>query len=220
MRHGIMISQSEVIRPSTLGLENSKFSFCDNSDVKELISYGISESVKQVMINSIENGIFPNLGLNDDTLDMIQDQFKKFTDEEITPHANEWHLKDDLIPDEILSKMSELGVFSIAIPESYGGLGMGKVAMCVVTEELSRGFLAAGSLGTEAEIAGELIRLGGTEEQKQKYLPKLCSGFRHGQCTYMLPRAKFGKVFLFLLLAAMKLELIEAQIRMSSIRQS
>ena len=176
MRHGIMISQSEVIRPSTLGLEDSIFSFCDAPDVKELISYGISDSVKQTMINSIENGIFPNLGLNDDTLDMIQDQFKKFTDEEIIPHANEWHLKDDLIPDEILSKMAELGVFSIAIPESYGGLGMGKVAMCVVTEELSRGFLAAGSLGTRAEIAGELIRLGGTEEQKQKYLPEIASG--------------------------------------------
>ena len=176
MRHGIMISQSEVIRPSTLGLEDSIFSFCDASDVKELISYGISDSVKQTMIDSIENGIFPNLGLNDDTLDMIQDQFKKFTDEEIIPHANEWHLKDDLIPDQVLSKMAELGVFSIAIPESYGGLGMGKVAMCVVTEELSRGFLAAGSLGTRAEIAGELIRLGGTEEQKQKYLPEIASG--------------------------------------------
>ncbi len=176
MRHGIMISQSEVVRPSTLGIEDTRFSFCDSPEVKELISYGISESVKQTMINSIENGIFPNLGLNDDTLDMIQDQFKKFTDEEIIPHANEWHLKDDLIPDQILSKMAELGVFSIAIPESYGGLGMGKVAMCVVTEELSRGFLAAGSLGTRAEIAGELIRLGGTEEQKQKYLPEIASG--------------------------------------------
>ena len=154
MRHGIMISQSEVIRPSTLGLEDNSFSFCDTPEVKELISYGISESVKQSMMNSIENGIFPNLGLNDDTLDMIQDQFKKFTDEEIIPYANEWHLKDDLIPDQVLSKMAELGVFSIAIPESYGGLGMGKVAMCVVTEELSRGFLAAGSLGTRAEIAG------------------------------------------------------------------
>ena len=176
MRYGIMISQSEVIRPNTLGLDDNKFAFCDTQDVRELISYGISESVKQTMMDSIENGIFPNLGLNDDTLDMIQDQFKKFTDEEIIPHANEWHLKDDLIPDQILSKMAELGVFSIAIPESYGGLGMGKVAMCVVTEELSRGFLAAGSLGTRAEIAGELIRLGGTEEQKQKYLPEIASG--------------------------------------------
>ena len=100
--------------------------------------------------DAIDNGIFPDLGLNDDTLNMIQDQFKKFTDEEIVPHANEWHLKDDLIPDNVLKKMADLGVFSIAIPEDYGGLGMGKVAMCVVTEELSRGFLAAGSLGTES----------------------------------------------------------------------
>ena len=108
---------------------------------------------------------------------MIQDQFRKFTEEEIMPYANEWHLKDDLIPDQTLEKMAELGVFSIAIPENYGGLGMGKVAMCrVVTEELSRGFLAAGSLGTRAEIAGELIRLGGTENQKKKYLPEIASG--------------------------------------------
>ena len=128
------------------------------------------------MMMSLENGIMPNLGLNDDTLDMIQDQFKKFTDEEIIPAANEWHLKDDLIPDDILKKMADLGVFSIAIPEEYGGLGMGKVAMCVVTEELSRGFLAAGSFGTRAEIAGELIRLGGTEEQKKRYLPEIASG--------------------------------------------
>ena len=107
---------------------------------------------------------------------MIQDQFKKFTDDEIIPHAHEWHLKDELIPDETLKQMADLGVFSIAIPEEFGGLGMGKTAMCVVTEELSRGFLAAGSLGTRAEIAGELIRLGGTEDQKKKYLPKIATG--------------------------------------------
>ncbi len=176
MRHGIMISQSEIIRPSSLGIEEDKFSFCDSPDVIKLTDYGFSEELKKTMINSLENGIFPNLGLNDDTLDMIQDQFKKFTDEEIVPNANEWHLKDALIPDDVLKKMAELGVFSIAIPESYGGLGMGKVAMCVVTEELSRGFLAAGSLGTRAEIAGELIRLGGTEDQKNKYLPEIASG--------------------------------------------
>ena len=113
---------------------------------------------------------------NDETLEMIQEQFRKFTNDEIIPKANEWHLNDELIPDDILQKMSDLGVFSIAIPEEYGGLGMGKIAMCVVTEELSRGFLAAGSLGTRAEIAGELIRLGGTEKQKKKYLPGIASG--------------------------------------------
>ena len=176
MRSGIMMSQTEIVRPESLGISSQSFSFCDSPEIAGLIKLGLSETVKVEIVESLENGIFPNLGLNDETLEMIQDQFKKFTDEEIVPHANEWHLKDDLIPDEVLKKMSELGVFSIAIPENYGGLGMGKVAMCVVTEELSRGFLAAGSLGTRAEIAGELIRLGGTEDQKNKYLPEIAAG--------------------------------------------
>ena len=176
MRSGIMMSQTEIVRPESLGISSQSFSFCDSPEIAGLIKLGLSENVKAEIVESLENGIFPNLGLNDETLEMIQDQFKKFTDEEIVPHANEWHLKDDLIPDEVLKKMSELGVFSIAIPENYGGLGMGKVAMCVVTEELSRGFLAAGSLGTRAEIAGELIRLGGTEDQKNKYLPEIAAG--------------------------------------------
>ncbi len=176
MKNGIMMSQSEVIRPIDIGLQDSDFNFMNDPSVQELIEIGLSDKIKKVIVDSLDKGIHASLGLNDETLDMIQDQFKKFTEEEILPYANEWHLKDDLIPDETLNKMAELGVFSIAIPESYGGLGMGKVAMCVVTEELSRGFLAAGSLGTRAEIAGELIRLGGTEEQKKKYLPEIASG--------------------------------------------
>ena len=170
IKNGIMMSQSEIIRPEDLGLASEDFGFFNEENVCEVINYGLSEDLKNEIVKYLCQGNFPSLGLGDETLEMIQDQFKKFTDEEIIPEANEWHLADKLIPDEILSKMSDLGVFSIAIPEEYGGLGMGKVAMCVVTEELSRGFLAAGSLGTRAEIAGELIRLGGTEEQKQKYL--------------------------------------------------
>ncbi len=176
IRSGIMMSQSEIIRPDILGLEKTDFSFLDLPENSNLIKAGLSDITKLQIVDQLDKGFFPNLGLNDETLEMIQDQFKKFTDEEISPEANEWHLKDALIPDEVLKKMAELGVFSIAIPENYGGLGMGKVAMCVVTEELSRGFLAAGSLGTRAEIAGELIRLGGTEEQKKKYLPKIADG--------------------------------------------
>ena len=171
-----MISQTEMVRLSDIGINRDDFKFADEPNVNELISIGLSNELKKDIVNSLEKGIFPNLGLNDETLEMIQDQFRKFTEEEIIPYANEWHLKDDLIPDQTLQKMAELGVFSIAIPENYGGLGMGKIAMCVVTEELSRGFLAAGSLGTRAEIAGELIRLGGTEEQKKKYLPEIASG--------------------------------------------
>ncbi len=176
MKNGIMMSQSEIIRPNDLGINDEDFKFIEDPSIAELLETGLSVKIKNVIVDSLDKGIHASLGLNDETLDMIQDQFKKFTEEEILPHANEWHLKDDLIPDETLQKMAELGVFSIAIPENYGGLGMGKVAMCVVTEELSRGFLAAGSLGTRAEIAGELIRLGGTEEQKQKYLPEIASG--------------------------------------------
>ena len=176
IKNGIMMSQSEIIRPDFLGLESSDFSFIDSVKYQDLLKVGLSDNTKLNIVDNLDKGFFPSLGLNDDTLEMIQDQFKKFTDEEIIPFANEWHLQDALIPDDVLKKMAELGVFSIAIPESYGGLGMGKVAMCVVTEELSRGFLAAGSLGTRAEIAGELIRLGGTEEQKKKYLPTIADG--------------------------------------------
>lgn len=176
MKNGIMMSQSEIIRPEEMGLSDKDFDFYKQTEINDIINFGLSEDLKLSIVKYMGQGQFPSLGLGDETLEMIQDQFKKFTDEEIIPDANEWHLADKLIPDQILSKMSDLGVFSIAIPEEYGGLGMGKVAMCVVTEELSRGFLAAGSLGTRAEIAGELIRLGGTEEQKKKFLPKIASG--------------------------------------------
>jgi (2S)-methylsuccinyl-CoA dehydrogenase len=94
----------------------------------------------------------------------------------IVPFAHEWHLKDVLIPIEVVEQMAELGVFGLTVPEEYGGLGLGKTAMCVVTEELSRAYIGVGSLGTRSEIAAELIRLGGTEAQKQEWLPKIASG--------------------------------------------
>jgi (2S)-methylsuccinyl-CoA dehydrogenase len=72
--------------------------------------------------------------------------------------------------------MSELGVFGLTIPEEYGGLGLGKESMCVVSEELSRGYIGVGSLGTRSEIAAELIIGAGTEQQQRKWLPKLASG--------------------------------------------
>ena len=140
MKNGIMMSQSEMVRLSDLHLDETDFEFMNDESMKDLVDIGLSDKIKTVIVDSLDKDIYPSLGLNDETLDMIQDQFKKFTEEEILPHANEWHLKDALIPDEVLKKMADLGVFSIAIPENYGGLGMGKVAMCVVTEELSRGF--------------------------------------------------------------------------------
>ena len=121
-------------------------------------------------------GHFGNLGLDDEMLEMVRDQFHKFVEEQVMPHAHEWHLADNLIPIEVVDQMAELGVFGLTVPEEGGGLGMGKTAMCVVTEELSRGYIGVGSLGTRSEIAAELIRLGGTPEQQAHYLPKIASG--------------------------------------------
>ena len=174
IKNGIMMSQSEIIRPEDLGLASEDFGFFNEENVSEVINYGLSEDLKNEIVKYLCQGNFPSLGLGDETLEMIQDQFKKFTDEEIIPEANEWHLADKLIPDEILSKMSDLGVFGIAIPEEYGGLGMGKVAMCVVTEELSKGFLAAGSLGIRAEIAGEVDQIRWNRRAKTKIFAKNC----------------------------------------------
>ena len=121
-------------------------------------------------------GSYGSLGLGDETLDAVQAEFRKFTEREVAPIAQDVHRNDVLLPLELYGKMSDLGVFGLTIPEEFGGQGLGKVAMCVVTEELSRGYIGVGSLGTRAEIAAELIMGGGTDEQKRHWLPLLASG--------------------------------------------
>ena len=101
---------------------------------------------------------------------------RKFSDDKVVPHAQEWHLNNEYIPLDVIAQMAELGVFSLTIPEDYGGLGLGKESMCVVSEELSRGYIGVGSLGTRSEIAAELILGSGTAEQKRQWLPKIASG--------------------------------------------
>jgi len=118
---------------------------------------------------------FGATGLDDD-MEMIRDHFRRFAVDRVDPFAHGWHLRDELIPLDVIDEMAELGVFGLTIPEEYGGAGMGKTAMCVVSEELSRGYIGVGSLGTRSEIAAELILGGGTEAQKTEWLPKLASG--------------------------------------------
>ena len=101
---------------------------------------------------------------------------RRFGEAEVAPHAHEWHLANAYIPLEVIGKMAELGVFGLTIPEEYGGMGLSKVSMCVVSEELSRAYIGVGSLGTRSEIAAELILGGGTEEQKRRFLPAIASG--------------------------------------------
>ncbi|HKQ94391.1 MAG TPA: acyl-CoA dehydrogenase family protein, partial [Aestuariivirgaceae bacterium] len=121
------------------------------------------------------DGRFGDCGL-DATLDSMRAEMRRFADERIVPHAHAWHLSNSYVPLELIAELAELGVFALTLPESYGGMGMGKVAMCVVSEELSRGWIAVGSFGTRAEIACELILNDGTPEQKQKWLPGIASG--------------------------------------------
>lgn len=136
---------------------------------------GSADNYIQIAKTAVDKGLGDN-GLEDETLEEIRSQFARFVDEQVIPRAQDIHRQDVLIPMDIVEQMCELGVFGLTIPEEYDGLGMGKVAMCVVTEELSRGYIGVGSLGTRSEIAAELILGGGTDEQKKEYLPKLASG--------------------------------------------
>ncbi len=172
---GIPMSQVEVVRPRDMGVsDEAVHAFC-TPGVMTLINNGNTNAVRMAIAKHLGDGHFGNRGL-DEELTMIQDQFRRWSEEKVVPFAHGWHERDELIPIEIIDEMAELGVFGLTVPEEYGGLGMGKTAMCVVTEELSRAYIGVGSLGTRSEIAAELIRLGGTDDQKEHYLPKLASG--------------------------------------------
>jgi len=171
---GIALSQGEAFRVQSLGLDG--LGGTENDSVAHLKQQGNSNAVRMTIAEHIADGHWGHVGLDDEMLEMVRDQFHRFAEEQVIPFAHEWHLQDQLIPDDVIDQMSELGVFGLTIPEQWGGLGMGKTAMCVVTEELSRGYIGVGSLGTRSEIAAELIRLGGTEQQKTDILPKLASG--------------------------------------------
>ncbi len=176
MRGGIAISQVEIVRPGDMNIADDALQAFATPAVRTLTGRGHTNAVRVRLAELIADGEFGEPGLGDETLAMIRDQFRRFGAEKVKPFAHDWHKKDMLIPMSVLEELAGLGVFGLTVPEEFGGLGLGKVAMCVVTEELSRAALAVGSLGTRSEIAGELIRLGGTPEQKEKWLPKISSG--------------------------------------------
>jgi (2S)-methylsuccinyl-CoA dehydrogenase len=173
---GIPMSQAEIVRPADLGVAVGALERFMAGAVAGLIAHGTSTEARARLARLIEGGDFGDPGFEDDTLALVQDQFRRFAEEKVRPHAQDWHLHDRLIPLELIGELAALGVFGLTVPESHGGHGMGRSAMCVVTEELSRANLAVGSLATRSEIAAELIRLGGTEEQKARYLPAIASG--------------------------------------------
>ena len=173
---GIPLSQTEIVRPRDLGLGDSALRPLRAADVAELRGRGLTAERLARLAELIGEGEFGDWGLGDETLELMREQFRRFSEAEVVPHCHEWHLRDELIPDPVVAQLGELGVFGLTIPEEWGGLGLGKQAMCVVTEELSRGYIGVGSLGTRSEIAAELIRLGGTDAQKKAWLPRIASG--------------------------------------------
>jgi (2S)-methylsuccinyl-CoA dehydrogenase len=175
---GIPMSQNEIVRLSDLGLSASAVAARLTPAVEAFVAEGNSAPARArlaALIREQHDPMVGNSGL-DDTLEQIREEMRKFSASEVVPKAQGWHRTNSYIPLDIITHMSELGVFGLTIPEDYGGMALGKESMCVVSEELSRGYIGVGSLGTRSEIAAELILAGGTEEQKRKWLPKLASG--------------------------------------------
>jgi (2S)-methylsuccinyl-CoA dehydrogenase len=170
---GLPMGQNELLRPNDLGLGQAGRDLAlACTDLLESDLAGTRTAVAA----ALADGQWPSEGLHDTELDTIRDTFRRFTEAEVLPHAHQWHLANDLIPDATVQAMADLGTFGATIPEAYGGLGLSKLVMCLITEELSRGWIGAGSLGTRSEIAGELIAMGGTAAQKEYWLPKIASG--------------------------------------------
>lgn len=170
---GLPMGQNEIFRPADLGVTQASRKL---SESYENLSGADLVALRSEVAQAMADGEMPSESFHDAELDAIRDQYRRFTTSEILPHAHEWHLANDLIPDETISEMAALGTFGVCIPAEYGGLGLSKLVMCVITEELSRGWIGAGSLSTRSEIAGELISMGGTEMQKAHWLPKIASG--------------------------------------------
>ena len=174
---GIPMSQNEIVRPADLGLTGEDVTAYVKA-CGAVLGAGTPEARARLAVLIAEHPAASSHGTTglDETMEMIRDQFRKFADEKVVPHAHGWHLRDEFIPMPVVEEMGALGVFGLTIPEEFGGSGLSKTAMCVVSEELSRGYIGVGSLGTRSEIAAELIICGGTAEQKSHWLPKIASG--------------------------------------------
>ncbi|WP_436398648.1 acyl-CoA dehydrogenase family protein [Roseobacter sp. S98] len=175
---GIQMNQGEILRLQDLGLGQQDMRAMMEPSVMTLTQHGNTQAARTRLVDLMQEhaaNIMVGASGLDDELEMIREQFRRYAVEKVEPFAHEWHLKDELIPMDVIEELAEMGVFGLTIPEEYGGFGLSKVSMCVVSEELSRGYIGVGSLGTRSEIAAELIIAGGTQEQKEKWLPRLAS---------------------------------------------
>jgi (2S)-methylsuccinyl-CoA dehydrogenase len=170
---GIAMSQVEVVRPRDLGVPPAAVAALDAALAP--LQARLPEA-RAAILDALFNGSFGEVGLEDESMAALREQFARFTAAEVTPHAQGWHDANALIPLDLIRRLGEMGVFGVTIAEEHGGLGLGKVAMCLVSEMLSEGYVGVGSLGTRSEIAGELIGLNGTPAQKARWLPGIAAG--------------------------------------------
>lgn len=181
MAGGIALSQGEIARPADLGIPDEAVSRFQTGAVGSLTQQrGAAAPMRQYIAERVSgNGgkePFGATACGDETLELLAEQVRRFVEKSITPHAHRWHLANELLPLPVIEQLAEMGVFGLTIAEEYGGLNLGKLAMCVVTEELSRGYIGVGSLGTRAEIAAELIARNGSAAQCRLWLPRIVSG--------------------------------------------
>ena len=174
---GIAMSQAETARPAEMGIPNADLNrFLAEPSLRALGARAALEAARLLVAAAAAEGRYGAIALDDDMLVAMREEFLRFAAAEIAPHAGMWHREDVLIPLPLVERLAAMGVFGLTVPEAYQGLGLGKTAMCVVSEALSGACLGVGSLGTRSEIAAELIRIGGTPEQRASWLPRIASG--------------------------------------------
>ncbi|WP_417771655.1 acyl-CoA dehydrogenase family protein [Stappia sp.] len=176
---GIPMNQGETVRLADLGISRGEAAGFETDAVVTLVASGNTVEVRALLAELIRQqqgvSVFGATGL-DETYEQVRSEMRRFASDRVEPFAHDWHLRNDYIPLEVIGEMADLGVFGLTIPEEFGGLGLGKESMCVVSEELSRAYIGVGSLGTRSEIAAELILCGGTEAQKREWLPRIATG--------------------------------------------
>jgi (2S)-methylsuccinyl-CoA dehydrogenase len=172
---GLPMSPNELVRPADLGLSTTAVVEQLAGPLEGLMSGNEQRRARLVQLMAESTQVTVGDCGVDEMLAQARDEMRRFSDHEVVAQAHEWHLFNRYIPLDVIAKMAELGVFGLTIPQHYAGMGLGKEAMCVVAEELSRGYIGVGSLGTRAEIAAELILASGTEEQRRSLLPRISS---------------------------------------------
>ncbi|MFN8534527.1 MAG: acyl-CoA dehydrogenase family protein [Dehalococcoidia bacterium] len=181
---GISLGSVESVLPADLGLSRDDLAALNDPEIAAFVDRaGGVAADEQIAVHVDETGGVGRRGL-DEAHQAVQAQFARFVAEQVTPIAHQIHRDNGLVPLDLIREMAGLGVFGLSVPEAFGGSGFGKLAMVVVTEELVRGSIGVGSLGTRSEIAAELILGGGTAAQQRAWLPKLTA-------AEVLPTAAF-----------------------------